>query len=434
MKITDAWIQASCAKNRGQPQYRKTVDRGPARSGLMVTVYGDGTAAFSVRYTRPSGARVFMPLGSYGRAGLSLAEACDGHDAALKLIEKGLDPIDERERSELEADRRRIERAGADTMEDLVIRFIRDKLASRKRPEAAEALLRSNLLKATVDGRPIGKMKARDVTRRQLVRLLDDIKARPAPITANRVHALLVQLFKWAAAREDISVSPMYGVPRPSGSERPRDRVLDDDEIRAFWTQLDTAKMAEPTKLALKLLLITGQRRGELTFAKWKHIDFSTKTWTIPVALLKSSHTRRERPEPHQVPLPPLAVELLQRLQALSGSSPYVLPRRADAKQTGSYSERVLSRAVRDNEDHFGVERFTPHDLRRTTASQMGKLKVPRLHIAKVLNHATGDITGVYDRHDYAAEMREALEKWATHLTAIVEGGEQTEARKARHG
>ena len=66
MKITDAWIQASCAKNRGQPQYRKTADRGPARSGLMVTVYGDGTAAFSVRYTRPSGARVFMPLGSDG--------------------------------------------------------------------------------------------------------------------------------------------------------------------------------------------------------------------------------------------------------------------------------------------------------------------------------------------------------------------------------
>ena len=59
---------------------------------------------------------------------------------------------------------------------------------------------------------------------------------------------------------------------------------------------------------------------------------------------------------------------------------------------------------------------------------------MPRLHIAKVLNDATGDITGVGDPHDYAAEMREALEKWATHLTAIVEGGEQTEARKARHG
>ena len=252
-----------------------------------------------------------------------------------------------------------------------MIGFDRDKLASRKRPEAAEALLRSNLLKATVDGRPIGKMKARDVTRRQLVRLLDYIKARPAPITANRVHALLVQLFKWAAAREDISVSPMYGVPRPSGSERPRHRVLDDDEIRAFWRQLDTAKMAEPTKLALKLLLITGQRRGELTFAKWKHIDFSMKTWTNPVGPLKSSHTRRERPDTNQVPLPLLPSNSYRGSRRSVGAARRV-PRRADAKQTGSYSERVLSRAVRDNEDHFGVERFTPHDLRRRRPARWG--------------------------------------------------------------
>jgi hypothetical protein len=60
------------------------------------------------------------------------------------------------------------------------------------------------------------------------------------------------------------------------------------------------------------------------------------------------------------------------------------------------------------------------YDLRRTAASQMGKLKVPRLHIAKVLNHSTGDITGVYDRHDYATEKRGALDKWATELAAIV--------------
>jgi integrase len=219
-------------------------------------------------------------------------------------------------------------------------------------------------------------------------------------------------------------VSPIYGVPRPVREESQRDRTLTTEEIRTFWEKLEAAKMAEPTKLALRLLLVTGQRRGELTFAKWKHIDLKAQLWTIPVALLKSSHTRREKPEPHAVPLSPLAVDLLRKLEELSGSSQYVLPRRADAKQTGSYSERVLSRAVRENEEHFGIERFTPHDLRRTAASFMAKLRIPRLHIAKVLNHSTGDITSVYDRHDYLPEKREALEKWAAHLGDIIAGNQ----------
>lgn len=118
-----------------------TVDRGAGREGsLMVTVYGDGSARFSVRYTRPSGARVFLPLGKYGDAGLSLAEACDKHDEAMKLLAKDTDPIEEFERRDIEAERTRVERAGADTVEDLVNRFVRDQLASRKRPEAAETL------------------------------------------------------------------------------------------------------------------------------------------------------------------------------------------------------------------------------------------------------------------------------------------------------
>src|SRR5437667_405760 len=83
---------------------------------------------------------------------------------------------------------------------------------------------------------------------------------------------------------------------------RPRQRVLSADEIKAFWTKLPTADMAEPTRLALKLLLVTAQRRGELTFAKWSHFDLDGKVWTIPVELLKTGHARRAVPEPHVVP------------------------------------------------------------------------------------------------------------------------------------
>jgi len=233
---------------------------------------------------------------------------------------------------------------------------------------------------------------------------------------------LMKQLFDWAAAKDLLPASPMAGIERPGGEERPRKRVLSAEEIRTFWSKLDNADMAEPTKLALRILLITGQRRGEMTLAQWSDFDLDRKLWTIPIELLKSSHARRENPEPHLVPLSPLALEILTKLKALTGNSTYVLPAYASSRRDAPYSEGVLTRAVRQNLKHFGIAHFTPHDLRRTAASFMTKLKVPRLHVEKVLNHSTGDIAEVYDRHDYLPEKRAALERWAEHLQAIFEG------------
>jgi integrase len=210
----------------------------------------------------------------------------------------------------------------------------------------------------------------------------------------------------------------MAGVKQPGGKERPRKRVLTAAEIQTFWSKLDSADMAEPTRLALKLLLVTAQRRGELTFARWSHFDIDAKLWTIPVELLKSSHARREEPEPHTAPLSPLALDLLHKLKELTGEGAFLLPARADKRKDHSYSERVLSCAVRKNEKHFGIPHFTPHDLHRTAASFMTKIGVPRL-LEKVLNHSTGDIAEVYDRHDYLAEKRVAVEKWATQLRIV---------------
>jgi integrase len=296
------------------------------------------------------------------------------------------------------------------------------KTRPRKRPEAAATLLRSNLVNAKLDGQTVGDFKVRDLTRRQLVRLLQGIVDRGAPVTANRVYSLLVQTFKWAVAQDVVPASPMAGIEKPGGHEQERRRFLSAEEVRTFWTKLESASMALPTRLALKLLLVTGQRRGELTFAKWTDFDLDAKRWTIPVALLKSSHARRADPEPHVVPLSPLALELLRELHKLTGESEHVLPARADKRKSQSYSERVLSRAVRENANHFGIEHFTPHDLRRTAASFMTKLKVPRLHVEKVLNHSTGDIAEVYDRHDYLPEKRAALLKWGAHLQGIIAG------------
>lgn len=453
MKITDSWLVEAIAKNRGKPKYRKTIDRGPARQGLMITVYSNGTAAFLMRYTRPNGDRVLMPLGTYDKkAGLTLAAACTAHDAALTLLEKDIDPIDERRRRQEQEEEARRERAGADTVASLVEQFVHRKLRAerwdadaalwvrdskantraRKRPDEAAALLgyfdparplqrrRNKRKNVPTLVSEFGPRKARDLARRDLVAFLEGVVDRGAPVTANRVHALLVQMFNWAAAKDLLIASPMAGVERPGGEEKPRRRVLTASEIKTIWTKLDSADMANPTRIALKLLLVTAQRRGELTFAKWSHFDLDSRVWTIPIELLKSSHARRAEPAPHVVPLSPLALELLAELHKLTGESTHVLPARADKRKDRSYSERVLSRAVRENAKHFGIEHFTPHDLRRTAASFMTKLRVPRLHVEKVLNHSTGDIAEVYDRHDYLPEKRAALDKWGEHLKEIV--------------
>jgi integrase len=447
MRITDTWLRTAKAR---KTRYDVTTEL----KGLMIRVHPSGALSFRYRYMRGKNAKGHaiqhvIILGLYGRrgSGLTLDDAHEFHRKAQRWLALGLDPAEEK-RKEDEAQAKALhERCEAETVSELVDEFVHRKLRGerwdaertawvrdakvktkpRKRPEAAAALLKSNLVDAKLDDKKIGDMKARDLTRRHLVRLLDGIVDRGAPITSNRVHALLRQLFDWAAAKDRIPASPMAGIERPGGEESPRERVLTAAEIQTFWAKVEAedAEMSAPTRLALKLLLVTGQRRGEITLAKWAHFDLEAKLWTIPVELLKTSHSRRSSPEPHVVPLSPLALEILEQIKALTGDGIYVLPAYGDKTQERSFSERALSRAVRDNEKHFGLPHFTPHDLRRTAASFMTKLKIPRLHVEKVLNHATGDIAEIYDRHDYLPEKKTALDTWSTELRDIIAGKER---------
>lgn len=419
------------------------------REGLQVRVYPSGAADFRFRYTRGS-KRYRMLLGISGAGGLSLADAFEAHHQAQRELALGLDPIHEREKRREAAALALQERAESGTVAEVVAQFVHRKLRAerwhaergawvrdektktkaRKRPDAAAALLgyvppgspaprRKGKRKETLVSK-YGSLKARDLTKRQIIDLLDAMTDRGAPVSANRTYALLKQFFNWAAAKDLIPASPMAGVERPGGEERARERVLSADEIQTVWNKLATAEMADPTRLAIKLLLVTGQRRGELTQAKWSHFDLEGKRWTIPAELLKSSHSRKTKTEAHIVPLSDLAIELLTELKNLTGEGVFVLPAYADKTRSASYSDRVLSRAVRENQKHFGIPHWTPHDLRRTAASMMTSLKLPRLHVEKVLNHATGDIAEVYDRHDYLPEKTTALEKWGGNLADLV--------------
>jgi integrase len=202
---------------------------------------------------------------------------------------------------------------------------------------------------------------------------------------------------------------------RAPAQEGRRDRVLNAEEIAAFWRALDIAKMAEGTKLVFKLQLVTAQRKGEIVSATWEEMDLAEGWWTIPADKAKNRM-------PHRVPLSPLALELLKAAKALSGDSPWVFPSPRGNKHI---TPEAVDHAIR----RHGLEvlgfTFVPHDLRRTAASLMTGMGIFRLTVSKILNHVERGVTAVYDRHSYDKEKRHALEAWAHKLKSIFEGEDE---------
>jgi integrase len=194
--------------------------------------------------------------------------------------------------------------------------------------------------------------------------------------------------------------------------ESQRDRVLTTNETRIFWKGLDEAPMTDGIKLALKLQLVTAQRKGEVVGAALEEFDLEDNVWTIPAVRSKNGQA-------HRVPLSPLALELIRQARFQGGDTPWLFP---SPTADGPILARSINRAVYKTLPDMGLENVTPHDLRRTAASGMTALGIPRLTVSKILNHVEKGVTAVYDRHSYDAEKRHALEAWASRLKEIVSG------------
>jgi integrase len=381
---------------RPKPERYDVTD--PGRRGLQVRVYPSGQRSFQMRYQYNGSVRR-LTFGPYPL--VTLAEVHFAHAEAEKLLLQGKDP------ASVQLSARQAERTAgtvADLAEEFMQRYV---LQHRKRPDQVQQMLDRNVL-------PYWKnRKAKDIRPRDVTLLLDRVVDRGALVTANRVSSVVSQMFKFGVQRGLLDGSPCVALQRPGGIEEARDRKLNEDEIRALWKKLADADMSATTKIAIRLLLVTAQRRGELANARWSDINFEDHIWTIPADHAKNG-------KEHTVPLSAMAVELLKDLQTRTSFSDWLFPSPRESR--GPVVDRSLSRAVRNNEAHFGIPHFTPHDLRRTAASMMTMLGIPRLHVSKVLNHAEDSITAVYDRHDYLGEKRTALETWANHLADVING------------
>ena len=363
--------------------------------GMGIKVYPSGKRSFVYMYRFDDTSRQ-LTIGPYPLITLHSArlEAAKAKDETLK----GIDPAKVKKNAK-EAHR------DAETVKALVAEFIEKWSKPQKRTwKEDERILEKDVIPA------FGKRKAKDIKRRDIVLLLDEIVERGAPIQANRALAVIRKMFNFAVTRSILDASPCAAIPAPSKEKR-RERVLNDDEIKAFWLELDNAKMHDMIKMSLKLMLVTAQRKQEVSNAKWSEFDLKSNWWTIP-------SERSKNGRPHRVPITSMANELLNNIKASTAESIYLFPSpRTESPITG----QSIDHALRKNADCFTITSFTPHDLRRTASSKMTEAGISSNDVSKILNHSDNTTIGRhYDHYSYDAEKEKALTKWSRKLESIV--------------
>ncbi|MBB4009340.1 tyrosine-type recombinase/integrase [Allorhizobium taibaishanense] len=255
---------------------------------------------------------------------------------------------------------------------------------------------------------PINAIKRRDVTR-ELERLISDIGAKGGKATrANRGLAAIKKVYSWCVDQRIVENSPVVGL-KPPIKEESRDRVLNDDEIVAYWKGCEDE--GYPFEQFGKLLLLTGQRRDEIASMRWSELDRHRKTFTLKADRTKNSTA-------HIVPLSGHALDILRSIHHFLGSD-YVFTStgKTPISGFGRFEDRLDTFVGLDAEDW----RF--HDVRRTAATNMAILKVQPHIIEAVLNHKSGIVSGVasiYNRHAYLDEKCEALQIWADRVMELV--------------
>ena len=387
----------------------------PGQTGLQLRVRekrGGASRTWLLRF-KFKGEETRILLGHFPQTSL---DAARGEARRLReLADQGIDPRRARSRrrerhpalASSSAPTRDADRHTVDFMvSEFVERYLRP---HRKTPEWAVGILNRDVLP---------KWKGRDartITPSEVIECLDAIVERGAPVLANRTASLLSQLFRFGIQRRIVEQNPVQLLMRPGGKEKPRERTLTDEELTAYLADPRACTRFERLSHVITLLLLTGQRRGELAAARWAEVDLQARTWTIPD---ENSKTGRG----HVVPLSDWAVEEFAALKREAEGSPWVLP--APDRQH-HIEPKQLSRSLAKCLERFqkrGIGAFTLHDLRRTCRTGLSRLKVEPHVAERVLNHVQPGVAGVYDRHAYLVEKREALEKWAAHLSGLAPG------------
>lgn len=387
--------------------------------GVRITAAGVKSYVYQYRMGGREAPKKRATIGRHGSPWTPDSARTEAKRLAL-LVGQGIDPIEkERERQRQVVDL---------AFDRYVPRFIDGHLkAAWKDWKAGERLLLKEAV-PVLGSKPLPSIKRGDIAA-----VLDRMADRPA--VARLAHATLRILFRWAEGRGDIERSPIDGMASPPGVPS-RDRVLSDDELALVWRA--AGGLGYPFGPMFRLLIATGQRREEAAALTWKELDRATATWTLPAARAKNGSA-------HIVPLSRLAVAILDEIAAAvapknEADKEQVWPRsglvftttgstaasghsRAKTRLDAAVAKLGASAAAEAEREADPVPAWRVHDLRRTLATGMQRLGVRFEVTEAILNHLSGarsGVAGIYQRHDWKAEKRTALEAWERHIEAIV--------------
>jgi integrase len=397
-----------------KPLTKITIDNlqsGPARReipdgkahGLYFVIHPTGAKSWAVRY-RFNGKPRKLTIGPY--PDISLAQA---REKAAKAKGKLADKIDPGAEQQAE---KAATKAKARQPSNSVEKVIEDFIALYAKPNTRDWRETERLLAEFAEawkGRPLA-----DIGKSDIHRVLDAIVARGSPVTANRKFAQLRKMCRWAVSRGIIERSPVEGIDPPS-AEKSRDRVLDTNELRLIW--LAAGDLGFPFGPIVKLLILTGQRRSEVGGMEWSELDFEKGLWTIPAARSKNRLQ-------HVLPLPPQAEEIIKGLPRFSGSKFVFSP--GDTAPSGfSRAKTRIDGIITTLNGAKPTAPWVLHDIRRSVAAGLAALGVNLPVTEKLLNHISGSfagIVGVYQRYNFADEMRVAIDRWSQHIGTVVSG------------
>lgn len=413
-KITDKLLQ-NFLKN---PPEKKTYIR--EAQGFTVRRMPGGSVTFLHIYMIDKKRRENI-LGQYPV--ISLTEAHQRHRDSLSSLAAGTDPqaVKVAIMAELEAE------TGPEILTVGGLTELWEKWSVQNHSKKWENTLRLAVKK---DVLPIwGNKPATEIKRRDAIELLDK-KAKTAPGQARNLHKALRGMWSYAVDRELVEFNPFSEI-KPSKSvpkmkQTSRDRVLLDEEIKCLWTSIDQGGGTDSLKRCLKLILITGQRPGEVAGINSREIEYGVgkdlcKTckkcgwWTIPADRRKGNKGGL-----HRVFLSPLAIELIGKNQENGIICPGSTKNIAITENAVAYHVRKLVPTT-GKTPYYGLNRFTPHDLRRTTATGIAKLGATPAEVEMILGHSLGGVAAVYNRHQYDQTKQDWLQKWSDFISQLAD-------------
>ncbi len=446
-KATRAKLTDALARN-ARPGATVRIIHDTACTGFALRIYPNGRRTWGFTY-RVGEKRGNIVLGPYvevaghmsvdldGKRPLTLSEARALARSYRTKVEAGIEPF--------------AAVAVPLNFKDLALMWLEEYAKPKRKTweEDRRTLEKDVMMDAEGHDTPLARTEVEKVRRGHIMEVVGVVANRGSPRQADKVGVLISGIFNWAIAHGKIERdNPAARLPKFHGYEG-RDRYLSDDEIAQLWHALSAIFPDEPRQIIVKLLLLTGCRKMEIVGAcktELAGLNSERPTFNLPgdkTVKGKLVRGRTKNGASHTVELSPLAATLFKRAAELSGSAEHVFP---SERTDEPFDPRNINKALRwalegrkrsfatvegrqvvkmvPTEPLLRMPPFVVHDLRRTCATGMAKLRIDERIISRCLNHVTpikASITSrAYVRETFAEDQATAFKAWAAHVAKVV--------------